>query len=99
MLAELTVADFAPLIGQRFRIAYPDYTENLTLMEAINSKIAPPHGQRHAFILIFQGENPKIMLGQHIYTLHHRAFGQLDLVLSCIGRQPDGVFRYQAIFA
>lgn len=99
MLGELTVDAFAPLLGQRFAIEYPDYREALTLLEARASRIVPPRGQRHAFILIFEGENPSVMLGQHIYALLHPAFGQLDIGLSCIGRQPNGVFRYQAVFA
>lgn len=99
MLAELSVNSFAPLLGQRFRIEYPDYRKSLTLLEVRASRIVPLPGQRHAFLLIFEGENPKVMLGQHIYALQHQAFGQLDIVLSCIGRQPNGVFRYQAVFA
>jgi hypothetical protein len=89
---------FEPLIGQGFRIDYPDYQETLTLVSAEGLKQPRLMGLPPGFILIFHGENPATMLGQALYTLHNPVLGPLDISLSCIGRQPDGTFRYQAVF-
>lgn len=88
---------FQPLVGQGFRLDYPDYQETLTLVSATALKFAPPPGLPRGYDLIFEGENPSTMLGQAIYMLEHPVLGRFELFLTCIGPLAGGGFRYQAI--
>jgi hypothetical protein len=88
---------FRAVIGQGFRLEYPDHRETLTLVSAKPLKYEPPPGLPQGFELIFDGESRTTMLGQAIYRLDNSALGRIDLFLSCIGPLTAGAFRYQAV--
>ena len=90
-LDELTIADFAALRGQRFRIAADAATTfDATLVEV--SEIAREPGGRAPFSLVFQG-GPDPPLPQRIYRVEHDAIGALEIFLV-----PIGADRYEAVF-
>lgn len=93
-----TLDQFKPLVGQGFRLDYGDHGETLTLVEAVESKYEPGPGMPKGFSLVFEGENKTIMLGQHTYRLDAPELGRIEIFLACIGRKPDGSFRYQSVF-
>lgn len=97
MLESLTIADFAPRVGDRFRI---DATEDGTgrdaeLVEAAPVGEAGPGG-RVPFSLIFRDPGG-VVLPQRIYRVDHPELGSLDIFLVPIGADAAGV-RYEAIF-
>lgn len=98
MLDQLTVEDFESLVGDAFRIDYPQHSEVLTLAEVTRAKHDPPPGFRAAFSLTFKGESRDVMLGQRMYCLQHAALGSLELLLVPAGRLPLGNFRYEVVF-
>ena len=85
-LDALTVADFQPLLNQRFRMA----TFDVELVEV--TEIAREPGGRAPFSLVFEG-GPKPPLPQGIYAVEHPRLGPLEIFLVPIG--PD---RYEAVF-
>lgn len=99
MLDRLTVKDFEPLVGQGFRVRYPDHAETLTLTEASSMAhhVARP-GDREGFSLVFEGESREIVLNQKIHTLESDSMGRLELFLVPIGRTDAGTFLYEAVF-
>jgi hypothetical protein len=95
----LTVADFQPLIGQEFRIAYPGLIENLTLVAATPSSVPPPPGMRPGFSLRFEGHSSDRWLPQATHPVEHATWGRLDLFMVPLGPGANGRFVYEAVFA
>ena len=97
MSTRFELADFKPLIGQAFQIRYPDHSDTLTLLEAEAARIQlagfPP-----AFSLLFEGEDRRVMLGQHIYALENAVLGRIELALIPVQPGSNGAFRYEAVF-
>jgi hypothetical protein len=91
MLEKLTVDDFLPLQGERFRIS-PDEAEPFEVELVEVTEIPREPGGRAPFSLVFQG-GPNPPLEQRIYGMEHDKLGELDLFLV-----PIAVDRYQAIF-
>jgi hypothetical protein len=91
MLEKLTVDDFRPLQGERFRMA-PDGAEPFEVELVEVTEIPREPGGRTPFSLVFQG-GPNPPLEQRIYRIEHDKLGELDLFLV-----PIAVDRYQAIF-
>jgi hypothetical protein len=94
MLEDLTVDDFRPLQGQRFRIA-PDGAEafDVELVEVTKVPGDPGDpGGRAPFSLVFQG-GPNPPVEQQIYRVAHDELGELKIFLV-----PIAIDRYQAIF-
>jgi hypothetical protein len=96
MLERLTVDDFGPLIGERFRL--PEQGLEVILERAMvvmesERAILP----RQPFSLIFRGpEQP--CLSQGIYTLEHSAFSDpLEIFLVPVGVSAEG-HEYEAVF-
>jgi hypothetical protein len=90
-LATLTIDDFAPLVGDRFRITpggAPAFDAELVAVDAIPR--AP--GGRAPFSLAFRG-GPAPPLPQGIRRVEHDALGALEIFLVPVG--PD---RYEAVF-
>src|SRR5438105_11810080 len=91
MLDTVTIDDFRPLQGDRFRIA-PDGAEPLEVELVEVTEIPREPGGRAPFSLVFRGgPNPPLL--QSIYRVEHEKFGELDIFLV-----PIAVDRYQAIF-
>ena len=90
-LETLSVADFAPLRGDRFRVA-PDDTPPFEAELVEVTEIAREPGGRAPFSLVFQG-GPSPPLPQRIYRVHHGALGALEIFLV-----PVASNRYEAVF-
>ena len=86
-LDDLTVADFMPLLHQRFRIADAFDAELVEVTE-----IPREPGGRGPFSLVFQG-GPKPPLPQAIYPVHHEQLGAIEIFLV-----PVDADRYEAVF-
>ena len=91
MLEDLTVDDFRPLQGHRFRIA-PDGAEAFEVELVEVTEIPREPGGRAPFSLVFEG-GPNPPLRQAIYHVEHEGLGELDIFLV-----PIAVDRYEAIF-
>ena len=91
MLERLTVDDFRPLQGDRFRIA-PDEAPAFEVELVEVTEIPREPGGRAPFSLVFQG-GPNPPLPQRIYRVEHDELGELEIFLVPIG--PD---RYEAVF-
>jgi hypothetical protein len=90
-LATLTVADFEPLRGVRFRIAANDASPfEVELVEV--TEIPRERGGRAPFSLVFQG-GPNPPLPQGIHRVEHDALGALEIFLV-----PIAADRYEAVF-
>jgi uncharacterized protein DUF6916 len=90
-LESLSVAEFAPLRGDRFRIAPEDSPPfDVELVEV--TEIPREPGGRMPFSLVFEG-GPDPPLPQAIYRVEHEALGELDVFLV-----PIATGRYEAVF-
>jgi hypothetical protein len=90
-LQSLTIADFEPLLNQRFRVdpgAQPAFEVELAEVTEIERE----PGGRAPFSLEFAG-GPTPPLSQRIYRVEHDALGALDIFLV-----PIAADRYQAVF-
>ena len=92
MLEDLTVDDFRPLQGHRFRIA-PDGAEAFEVELVEVTEIPREPGGRAPFSLVFEG-GPNPPLPQAIYRVEHDRLGELDVFLV-----PIAVDRYEANFS
>ena len=91
MLEILTVDDFRPLQGDRFRIA-PDGAPAVEVELVDVTEIPREPGGRAPFSLVFQG-GPNPPLEQRIYRVEHDQLGELEIFLV-----PIAADRYEAIF-
>jgi hypothetical protein len=90
-LETLTAADFAPLHGDRFRIASGDGSPfEAELVEV--TEIPREPGGRAPFSLVFRG-GPSPPLPQRIYRVEHEKLGAIEIFLV-----PIAADRYEAIF-
>lgn len=100
-LATVTVEDFAPTVGDGYRVtAGPEgrYAEALELVLATaEDRGSAPEPLRDPFVLTFTGP-PAFVLAQGTYLLVHDAVGELAIFLVPIGR-TDKATRYEAVFA
>lgn len=98
MLESLTISDFAPRVGDRFRIAAPEdgAGHEAELVEATPVGAGGRPGGRVPFSLVFRGP-AGVVLPQRIYQVDHPELGSLDIFLVPIGADAAGV-RYEAVF-
>lgn len=92
-----TIEDFLPCLGTPFHLRYPDHADTLTLAEVVPATVQVP-GFPPGFSLRFVSASTKVMLAQHSYLLLNEALGPLRILLTPIGRRPDGTFAYEAAF-
>lgn len=90
-LATLTVADFAPLRGDGFRVA-GDGVEPFELQLVEVTEIAREPGGRAPFSLVFRG-GPTPPLPQGIYRVEQAGLGTIEIFLV-----PIAADRYEAVF-
>jgi hypothetical protein len=90
-LDSLTVADFAALRGDRFRIA-PDDSPAFEVELVEVTEIPREPGGRAPFSLELQG-GPNPPLPQRIYRLQHQDLGPMEIFLV-----PIASDRYEAVF-
>ncbi len=95
MLDLLTIAAFAPCLGEVFQARADGLALDLTLIEvkALRSRTGQP---REPFTLLFRGPLAPL-LPQRIHSLHHDALGALEIFLVPIGPDETGQ-RYEAVF-
>ena len=91
MLDALTVDDFRPLQGDRFKVA-PDGAEPFEVELVEVTEIPREPGGRIPFSLVFQG-GPNPPLEQSIYRVEHGELGELAIFLV-----PIAIDRYEAVF-
>lgn len=96
-LEDLTIADFAPHVGERFALAMPELERDLELELEAATAVAERPGARAAFSLIFRGP-AEPLLAQAIYALEHDELGRLEIFVVPVARGADGA-RYEAIFS
>jgi hypothetical protein len=87
-LEALTIGDFAPLQGERFRIG--EQAVEAELVEV--TEIAREPGGRAPFSLVFEG-GPTPPLPQGTHRVEHPELGPVEIFLV-----PIGPARYQAVF-
>jgi len=87
----LAAADFAPLRGDRFRIA-PDDAPAFEVELVEVTEIPREAGGRAPFSLVFQG-GPSPPLAQRIYRVEHEELGAIEIFLV-----PIAAGRYDAVF-
>jgi hypothetical protein len=96
MLDGLSIAAFAPLVGQAFTTAGHGPSVELALVSA-QALGAAPSGHREPFSLVFRGPIAPL-LQQRTYALLHEALGTLEIFIVPIGPDRQGQL-YEAIFA
>jgi len=97
VLESLTIAEFAPRVGERFTIGAADgFTLEAELVAAAPLGEGEGGQGRAPFSLVFRGR-ADVVLRQRIYRVDHSELGPLDIFLVPIGPDGDGM-RYEAIF-
>lgn len=97
-LAELTAQHFEPLVGQGFKVRWPEMEETLTLQNIRQGKPAPK-GFRQPFALTFHGTSKEVLLNQCTHPVEVGGLGELPMFLVPVGQNPDGTFQYEAVFS
>ena len=92
-LANLTLGDFEPLVGDAFRTSAP-VPVDLVLAEATSAGERP--GGREPFRLHFRGPREPL-LQQSICRLEHAELGALEIFIVPIRRDGEST-TYEAIF-
>jgi hypothetical protein len=90
-LENLTAADFAPLLHQRFRVD-PGERPPFEVELAEVAEIPREPGGRAAFSLVFAG-GPSPPLPQRVYRVEHEDLGAIEIFLV-----PIAADRYEAVF-
>jgi hypothetical protein len=96
-LADLTLATFAPRVGDRFTIAGAtnDGAPIALELESATQRGERPGG-RDPFSLVFRGP-PEPVLAQAIYALAHGELGTLEIFIVPVARSAETV-SYEAVF-
>lgn len=95
----LTVNDFMPKKGDDFQIIFSEAPPlDLKLSDIKVSDIRDFPGKlRDPFSLFFDGTQG-VSCPQGLYRLRHGSGWEEDIFLVPIAANPDGTFRYQAVF-
>jgi hypothetical protein len=101
VLDRLTANDFAPAVGETFKLDVGDAGH--IELELLESRLQDPDspavdasGARAPFTLTFRGP-PEPILPQRIYRLEHPSLATLEIFLVPIGRDEAGT-TYEAVF-
>lgn len=95
-LATVTLATFAPHLGERFLLSGVDGPVPLTLAAVDALPASTGAGRDEPFALVFRG--PRHPVPQEIHRVEHPELGRFDLFLVPIG--PDALGnRYEAVFS
>ena len=97
MLETLTHETFEPHIGTDFVIRTDNHNEALTLTKVEPGKHHREEG-RQSFALLFDGSSADLMVHSQLVRLEHGTLGALEFMISPVGRNESGTFRYEAIF-
>jgi Domain of unknown function (DUF6916) len=99
MLDTLRLEDFAPRIGERFRLsADAEHSIDVTLLEAtaLGAAARSQAARRAPFSVVFLGPAAPVW-PQRIYRVEHDVIGSFDLFLVPLGPR-DGGMMYEAVF-
>ncbi|HEX8597872.1 MAG TPA: hypothetical protein VF952_05075 [Chloroflexia bacterium] len=102
MLDAFTVEQFAPHVGDTFRVFYDETSAvELTLGSATelgneSAKEWSKTSGRAPFTLVFLG-SPEFLLGQGMYRFEHAELEPFEIFLVPLGPDPQGM-QYEAIF-
>ena len=95
MLERLTAADFAPQLGDRFRLHADEATVLDTELIDVE-EAAATDGGRTPFSLVFRGPLEPL-LPQSIYRFEHDTLEPFEVFIVPIGADEAGV-RYEVVF-
>jgi hypothetical protein len=96
MLSDLTDADFAARLHEKFLVDLGSSQLEIELIAADRIGPAPEGGRREPFSVVFRGPQEPL-LPQRIYQLRHEGMGVLEVFLVPIGPDADGQ-RYELVF-
>jgi hypothetical protein len=89
--------EFAPRANETFDLLLGESSVTLTLVEVKPLPVnAFPGMMRPPFSLLFRSGSA-VVLPQRIYRLNNATMGALDVFLTPVGRDPQGIV-YQAVF-
>lgn len=94
-IAELTHEHFAAHVGTAFSIHTDNHVEVLTLKTV---EPGSKYLERESFALVFHGSSNDLMFHSQMVRLDHAEMGPLDIMISPIGRNEDGTYKYEAVF-
>lgn len=97
MLDKLTAESFEPHIGTGFTIHTDNHDEVLTLTQVEPGKPSAAN-MRASFALVFNGSSNDLMFHSQMVMLSHPEMGDMGIMISPIGRNDDGTYRYEAVF-
>ncbi|MCW3849573.1 hypothetical protein OF829_20240 [Sphingomonas sp. LB-2] len=93
----LTKESFEPHIGTGFTIHTAELDEVFVLTEVTPGK--PSYaGGREPFSLMFNGSSTELMFHSQLIVFEHPEMGGLAILVSPLGRNDDGTYRYEAVF-
>ena len=97
MLEDLTHESFEPHVGSGFAISVDGHEDVLTLTEVAARKPVPGF-DRAPFSLTFTGARSDALFNSQLLDMQHAELGTLSIMISPLGRNEDGTFRYEAVF-
>jgi hypothetical protein len=102
VLGQFTLATFADLLGDTFRVTGGAQVIEMELVAAnaatlrSGERVTTPSDQREQFSIVFNGPAEPV-LPQRIYRFEHDALGSFDLFIVPIGADVSGM-QYEAVF-
>ena len=97
MIDTLTPESFEPHVGSGFTVAVGEEEHVLTLAEVTPRKAFPGY-TRTPFSLMFDGARTDAMFDSQLIEMVHPEMGTLAIMISPVGKNADGTFRYEAVF-
>ena len=91
-----TIQDFQPHVGTGFVIHTNEHVETFTLTAVEPGKHSQPG--RESFALLFNGSSNDLMINSQLVLFKHDVMGDVEIMVSPIGRNDDGTVRYEAVF-
>lgn len=95
----LTINDFADKQGDAFQMVVDDATSLGLTLTAVKAEkpCNHPNKTRDPFSLFFDGTKD-VHCPQRIYRLRHASGWEVEMFLVPVGRNEDGMYKYQAVF-
>jgi hypothetical protein len=92
----LTRADFAPLVGSRFRFRTPDGRRVTAVLAAVSDRRPSRDVRGECFALRFRARAARAMLAQDTYGVQHDALGTFALFIVPMGAERGRAY-YEAV--
>lgn len=94
-IAQLSAADFEPLVNEAFSLELEEGAGSMTLIE-VETRASAGTVARAPFSLLFRSEDIGA-LPQQVCRLHHGSLGTVEIFLVPVQEQ-DGKTLYEAVF-